>query len=494
MTAAADARLVETIRGRVLARLDAEPDSGAGSGSGRGRLSRADQRQLLRSWVEQELALESRRRVTAGEPQLDRDGEVAVLRAVENTIWGLGRLQQLLDLVDVEDIHIVGAERPLLRMLDGSVRSAPEPIADSDADLIAQLQYVAAHHAGAERAFSPAQPCLNMQLPDGSRLAAMREVVAHPTVTIRRHRLLDVHLADLVRLGMLDHRAARFLTALVAARRNVLVTGMPACGKTTLLRALAREIPPGERVATLETEYELGLHRLPGGSPLLVALETRPGSTELDPATGARAGQITLSDLLHQTLRMSVTRVIVGEVRGAEALPMLEAMNAGMPGSMCTLHAGSAGDAMERLVTAALKAAGGGWSDTFVTRLAAQGIDYVVHLRHLTHPTPAGPTHPGRVGGVGGSGVRRRFVAEVAEVTDVNESGAIAMNRIFAASPGSGDPRAVFRMAPQRRWPFDEAGVDLDFLHTPDPTPTPQPRPAGRMTAAPAITGRSRWA
>jgi Flp pilus assembly protein, ATPase CpaF len=91
---------------------------------------------------------------------------------------------------------------------------------------------------------------------------------------------------------------------------------------------------------------------------------------------------MTLSDLLHQTLRMSVTRVIVGEVRGAEALPMLEAMNAGMPGSMCTLHAGSAAEAFERLVTATMKGAGSGWSDAFVTRLAAQGIDYVVHLRH----------------------------------------------------------------------------------------------------------------
>ena len=99
---------------------------------------------------------------------------------------------------------------------------------------------------------------------------------------------------------------------------------------------------------------------------------------------------------------MSVTRVIVGEVRGAEALPMLEAMNAGMPGSMCTLHAGSAADAMERLVTAAMKGAAAGWSDSFVTRLAAQGIDYVVHLRHLDHLAHTGPA--GRACGVGAGG------------------------------------------------------------------------------------------
>ena len=459
MMVATDPRLVETIRGRVLYRLGAAAP---------GPMNRADQRQQLRSWLEEELAAESRRRMTGGEPQLDREAEISVMRTVENTIWGLGRLQQLLDMHDVEDIHIVGTERPLLRLVDGSVRQGPESIADSDAELISQLQYVAAHHAGSERAFSPAQPCLNMQLPDGSRLAAMRDIVPHPTVTIRRHRLLDVRLADLVEFGTLDERAARFLKALVQARRNVLVTGMPACGKTTLLRAMARDIPAAERVATLETEYELGLHRLPGASPLLVALETRPGSTEVDPVTGARAGEITLSDLLHQTLRMSVTRVIVGEVRGAEALPMLEAMNAGMPGSMCTLHAGSAADAMERLVIAALKAAGRGWSDRFVTRLVAQGIDYVVHLRQLDR---------------GGRAGRRRFVAEIAEVTDVNEAGAVAMNRIFAATPGDGEPRAVFRMAPQRRWPFEEAGVELGFLNASTSTVIGQ-----------ALGGRPRWA
>ncbi|MBW0088755.1 CpaF family protein [Pseudonocardia sp. KRD-184] len=440
-TAVADRRLVNTIRTAVLHRL--------GSDARRDGLKATDQRELLRSWVEDELAVESRRRMTDGEPQLDRFTEVAVLRAVENTVWGLGRLQQLLDLHDVEDIHIVGADRPMLRMADGSLRRAAEPIADSDDDLIQQLQFIAAHHGASERAFSPAQPCLNLQLPDGSRLAAMRDVVPHPVVTIRRHRLLDVGLSDMVRLGTLTEHAARFLAALVGARCSLLVTGAPACGKTTLVRALAKEIPAGERIATLETEYELALHRLPGASPLLVALETRPGSTEIDAATGQRAGEITLSELLHQTLRMSVTRVIVGEVRGAEALPMLEAMNAGMPGSMCTLHAGSAADAIERLVTAALKAAGQGWSDTFVTRLAAQGIDYVVHMRHTAHP---------------GSEGRRRFVAEIAEVTDVNENGKVAMNRIFAEDPESGDPRAAFRMAPQIRWPFHEAGIDIGFL------------------------------
>lgn len=438
----ADPELVLTVRAAVLDKLAQRGD--------RGQLSNADQRLLVREWLEGELELESRRRMEDGETQLDRDEEIAVVRAVESTVWGLGRLQALLDVPNVEDIHITGSDAPLLRMTDGSVRLAEGPVADTDADLVAQLQYIAAHHGSIERAFSPSQPCLNMELPDGSRLAAMRDVADRPVVTIRRHHLVDISLSDLVRMGTLSAQMAQFLDGLVTARRSILVTGMPAVGKTTLLRALAKAIPAGERVATIETEFELNLHRLPTRSPLLIALEARPGSTEIDPITGRRAGEVTLSDLLHQTLRMSVTRVLVGEVRGAEALPMLEAMNAGLPGSMCTLHAGSAADAFERVVTAALKGAGSGWSDVFVTRLAAQGIDYVVHLRQLDHPALGG---------------RRRFVSEIAEVTDMAETGGVAMNRIFAPN-GSGDPRGVFQMAPQIRWPFDEAGIDLSFLHT----------------------------
>lgn len=429
------------IQDAVLARLAEELDGRT--------LDPADQRQLVLAWIQAELDSEARRRVVSGEQQLDHATERAVGRAVENALWGLGRIQELLDVPGVEDIHITGCDLPVLRMSDGSVRTAGTPVADTDADLVQQLQHIAAHHGSSERAFSPAQPCLNMQLPDGSRLAAMREVVPRPVVTIRKHKLVDVRLRDLIRLDTVSLQLARFLAALVNARQSILVTGMPSSGKTTLLRALAREIALDERFATLETEFELNLHRLPDRHPLLYAAECRSGSTERDPATGRPAGEMTLSDLLHQTLRMSVTRVIVGEVRGAEALPMLEAMNAGMPGSMCTLHAGSAAEAFERLVTATMKGAGAGWSDTFVTRLAAQGIDYVVHLRHARTTTPEGR--------------RTRFVAEVAEVTSVGEGGGVAMNRVFAPAPGS-DPRAVFQLLPQNRRPFDEAGIDLGFL------------------------------
>ena len=431
-------RVHEAVVARLADELSARP------------LTPADQRQMVLAWVQAELHGEATRRVVSREAQLDEAAERAVARAVENALWGLGRIQELLDIPDVEDIYINGCDVPMLRIVDGSARPADTPVADTDADLITQIQHIAAHHGSSERAFSPAQPFLNMQLPDGSRLTAMREVVPRPVVTIRKHRLVDVRLEDLVRRDTLSEKLARFLAALVAARLSILVTGMPACGKTTLLRALARQIGLDERFATLETEFELNLHLLPRGHPLLWAAECRSGSTERDPATGRRAGEQTLTDLLHQALRMSTTRVVIGEVRGAEALPMLEAMNAGMPGSMCTLHAGSAGDAFERLVTAAMKAAGSGVSDAFVTRLAAQGIDYVVHLRHAILP----------------DGRRARFVAEVAEVTGLGENGGVALNRIFAPTPT--DPRGSFGLLPQRRRPFEEAGIDLGFLQGPE--------------------------
>ncbi|SDH44393.1 CpaF family protein [Pseudonocardia oroxyli] len=438
----AEKAVVDAIRGRVIAKLAER--------SARSGMTAEDERQELRALIEEELETEARARLGRGHPVLAREDEAEVLLAVERGIWGLGQLQALLDLPDVEDIYLVGSEPPMVRLSSGEIRVARDAVATSDAELIQQIQHIAAHHGTSERAFTPAQPCLNMQLPDGSRLAAVRDVVPRPTVTIRKHRLLDFTLDDLVAMGTLSAESARFIRALIVAKQNILVTGEPTCGKTTLLRAIAREIPPHERIATLETEFELRLHLLHNASPLIVAMEARPGSTEFSGRGGERAGEMTLSALLHQTLRLSVTRVIIGEVRGEEALAMLEAMNAGMPGSMCTLHAGSSAEALERLATAALKGAGSGWSDRFVTRLVAQGIDYVIHMRQLDHPSLGG---------------RRRFVSEISEVTDVNEVGRIAVNRIFAPDLGSEDPRPRLQMPPQKRRAFEEAGVDLGFLN-----------------------------
>ncbi|MFD0327085.1 ATPase, T2SS/T4P/T4SS family [Streptacidiphilus monticola] len=162
-------------------------------------------------------------------------------------------------------------------------------------------------------------------------------------------------------------------------------------GKTSLLRAMAREIAAGERVGTLESEYELFLHELDGG-PTVVAYEAREGNGERS-ADGRMAGELTLSDLFPQLLRMSLRRVIVGEVRSIEVVPMLHAMNEGEGGSMCTVHARTAHSVVERLVTLCLEA-GIGMTEALAHRLIANAVDFIVYVR-LVDETEVGAASGG---------------------------------------------------------------------------------------------------
>jgi Flp pilus assembly CpaF family ATPase len=402
-------------------------------------------RELARSLLAAVLAERSRERVHAGLPPWSVQHEFAIADGVMDAIFGMGRLQPLIDDPSVENIEVNGHDQVWIAYADGrEVRG--EPVASSDAELIDLVQALVTRTGQAERSFSTASPVLHLRLDDGSRLTAMAWVTPRPVLVIRRHRIREVSLAQMIEWGSMSRAVAEFLGAAIRAGRNVIVTGPQNAGKTTLLRALAAEFPPMERFATIEREYELHLHELER-HPRVVAMEARLGSSERD-ATGRASGEVSLSDLVVDALRMNVRRVIVGEVRGPEVVPMLNAMSVG-DGSMCTLHARSAAKALDRIVTLCLEQ-GQGMTDTFAYRAAADGIDLIVHLA-LHHDAAAG-------------GARHRFVAEILEVDGIGESGRPVVTTVFTPGP---DGRAVPAHHPRCLPDLVAAGFDPALLDHP---------------------------
>ena len=227
---------------------------------GRARLSRDDQHQLALRLVADELDALAGERLASGRDLLSAADEHALQLAVVAHVHGLGRIQPHLDDPDVSDIHIRGCDAVWLKRRDGT-RVPADPVADSDEELVELVRMAAARMGHSERRFDAANPELNLQLPDGSRLFATMEVSARPSVVIRRHRFELSTLEQLCDRGMFDEPVMRFLAAAVACRRNVVISGGTGTGKTTLMRALINEVPDHERLVTIEDAYELGIDR-----------------------------------------------------------------------------------------------------------------------------------------------------------------------------------------------------------------------------------------
>lgn len=211
-------------------------------------------------------------------------------------------------------------------------------------------------------------PILNLRLPDGSRLAAIIPPVVnpYPLMTIRRFTTQNFTLDDLIKTGMLTHEEASVLTTAVRNGQNILIAGATSTGKTTLAGVLADAIPERNRILIIEDTAELRIRK-----PHVVSAESQ---------TDTHRSQITFDDLLRAILRHRPDRIIVGEVRGPEARTLLDAMNTGHRGTLATIHASSADEAIHRLATLVTRGSSGLSLDT-VKEEVRRGIDLIVYIR-----------------------------------------------------------------------------------------------------------------
>jgi Flp pilus assembly CpaF family ATPase len=393
-----------TVVGHALAERTAAAQRSGGPGP-----DLDDQMALARRFVNEELEGYANECLAADRELLTADEEEAIAQAVFDRLFEMGRLQRLLDDERFTDIHCNGHDQVFLVLPDGRKVPGP-PVAESAEELIDLLRQIGRRAGLSERDFNPARPSMNVPLPDGSRLFAVAWVCDRPCVAIRRHRHLKVTLEDLRRLGAVDRGLVAFLAAAVRSGQQILVAGATGAGKTTLLRALAAEIPPEERIVTIETELELGLDRFPDLHHDCVALEARDANVE-------NAGEVTAADLVRMSLRMNPDRVLVGEVRGAEVIPLLNAMSQGNDGSMCTIHADSSATVFHKLALYAVQSPERLPLEA-TNLLAASAIDLVVWLAKTKHG---------------------RFVGSVRHVVEA-DGRTVVTNEVFRPGP---DGRAV---------------------------------------------------
>jgi len=275
-----------------------------------------------------------------------------------------GYLADLLEDPLIEEIIVIGGERTFI--VRNGVKELINVVVDQDAVRRIADQLL----AGTGRRVDQANPIVSAQLPSGSRVHITGPPVTHPNrmnIQIRKFVVTASDLDDLVDRGALTADVAVFLRRSIEGDATILVAGAPGAGKTTLVNCLLREVPPDCRIVTCEEVFEIDVD-----TPDLTQMQTREAGLD-----GGAA--ITLRDLVREALRQRPDRIVVGEVRGPEALDMLMALNAGCSG-MATIHANSGRDALEKLVSYGVLA-GGNISIPFLRRTVASVVDLVVFLR-----------------------------------------------------------------------------------------------------------------
>ncbi len=433
---AAESTVVRLIRRQVAERMtEATRASDNALGT---PMPEAERERLIRQFITDALDAYAtdRMRAMPPRPPLRPDVESRVARAVADSLLGAGGLQPWLNRTDVEEIIANDCETVFVRFADGRVEQVG-PIADTDEEMVELVRLLAAGTGNEERRWDRAAPILNLQLPDGSRLNAVMAVCKRPGLSIRRHRFMTMSLTELVELGTIDVALRELLHAALFARLNIIVSGRTGAGKTTFLRGLASVIPAAERLITIEDTYELGFDLDTHSHPNVKALQAREANVEGE-------GAVDMAALFRNALRMVPSRVFVGEVRGNEVIPLLNAMSQGNDGSMSTIHASSSAGVFRKLALYAAQSPER--LDTATTNMhIAEGLDLVIQLRL----TPDG----------------QRFVTSVREVVDADGE-QVASNEIFRPGP---DGRAVpgAPMSTERLDLLAYHGFDPALLHRP---------------------------
>jgi pilus assembly protein CpaF len=299
---------------------------------------------------------------------LERDRLVS---EVNHELFGLGPLEPLLADPTISDI-LVNSYSNIYIERRGKLEKTAITFKD-DEHLMRVIERIV---STVGRRIDEAQPMVDARLPDGSRVNAIIPPLAidGPTLSIRRFGADPLKMAALIENGALTKEIAILFEMCVKARLNIIISGGTGAGKTTLLNALSAYIPSDERIVTIEDSAELQLQQ-----PHIVRLETRPPNIE-------GRGEVTQRDLVRNALRMRPDRIVIGEVRGGEAIDMLQAMNTGHDGSLTTIHANSPRDALSRLETM-IQMTGMRLSDRAMRQQIASAVDLVIQVARLTDGT-----------------------------------------------------------------------------------------------------------